>query len=95
MARDPTHVLKDAVGERAGKSIHAEEPQFHAAAILVGVNKTRDLLADLGIDAEFFFEFALEGGDRLFAGLDLSAGKLPLQRKRLIFAALADEQLVI
>src|SRR5262249_42081369 len=47
--------------------------------------------ADRDRDAELFPELAHQGGDRRLAGLDLAAGKLPLQRKRLIRAALRDQ----
>ena len=50
-----------------------------------------DFGTDLRADAKLFLEFALQGLRRVFAGLDFSAGKLPLQRQRLIFRPLAAE----
>ncbi len=46
-------------------------------------------------DADLLMQFADQGRFRPLAGLDLAAGKLPLERHGLIGAALADEDLAI
>ena len=50
-----------------------------------------DFSGRMRIDAEFLTEFAMQGFGGRFAGLDLAAGELPLERMGLIRAAAADE----
>jgi hypothetical protein len=45
------------------------------------------------MNADFFVQLACQSLLRGFSGLNLSAGKLPLQRHRLIWTALADQDL--
>ncbi len=91
--RSPVHGVEDAVGELAGELSYGEELQVDGAAVAVAVADLGDARADGGGDAELFFEFAGEGLFGGFAGLDLAAGKLPLEAHGLVGAALADEDL--
>jgi len=50
-------------------------------------------VADGGVDSEFFLQLAAQGITGLFALLNFSARKFPLQRHRLMAGALADENL--
>src|SRR5258708_37587890 len=52
---------------------------------------TGDLIADLGMNPQFFFQFAPQSIPRLFTFFNLSPGKLPLQRHGLMSRPLADE----
>ena len=69
------------------------KPQLDRAAARVGVPDAEDLVADFRVHAEFFFQLAPERVTRLLAGLDLAAGELPLQGKRLVAGALANQDL--
>ena len=53
----------------------------------------RDLIADLGMDSQFLFQFTPEGIAWLLTFFNFSAWKFPLQRHRLVARALADEYL--
>ena len=50
-------------------------------------------VADFRVHAEFFVQLAPERVARLLALLDLAAGELPLQGKRLVAGALANQDL--
>jgi hypothetical protein len=75
--------------------VDGEELDLDGAAVAVGVPDGRDVGADDGCNAEFLAEFAGQSLFGAFAGLDLAAGELPLERHGLIGAALADEDLAI
>ena len=68
------------------------EQQQQRAAAARGLFVARDLLADDGLDAEFFAQLASESLFGGLAGLDLAAGKLPLQRMAVAGHALANQQ---
>src|SRR3954447_16233986 len=53
-----------------------------------------DLVSDVGVDTELFFEFATQRVTGLFAHFDLSAGEFPFQRFGLVAGALTDKDLV-
>ena len=88
---DPAHLLIDAGLDLAGELMHGKELQIDGAAMAVVVADVRDARANGGADAEFLVQFADECLLGAFAGLDLAAGKLPLQRHRLIRTALTDQ----
>ena len=90
----PEHLLEDGdvVGEFAEIFADAEELDLDGTAVAIGVADRSDVVADGGVDAEFFGEFAGEGFDGGFAGLDFAAGELPLEAHGLVGAALADEE---
>jgi hypothetical protein len=94
-ARGPLHIAEDAVLDLTFMLANNEETQFHHAAVGIFVLDTGQFVADGGVDAEFFFQFAAKGGAGLFAFLNFSAGKLPLERHGLMARSLAHQQLVI
>jgi hypothetical protein len=69
--------------------------EFDSSAAAVVMAHCCDLSADRGADSELFFQFALERRNRLLSFFNLAAGKLPLQRHRLILGALANENSVV
>src|ERR1700680_3625699 len=54
-----------------------------------------DLITDLGMDSQFFFQFPAQGVARLLAIFNFSPREFPLERHGLMPRALADEQLAI
>ena len=71
--------------------MHREELQVDGASMAVVVANVGDAGSDFGGDAELFIELACQRLLRAFAGLDLAAGKLPLQGHGLVGPALADQ----
>lgn len=71
---------------------HMEEQQG-CRALRTGVTEfvRVQLRAYFGFNGEFFAQFPLQGGARLFARLHLAAWKLPLERMFAARLALADE----
>jgi len=90
---DPLDLLEDAVFDLAGELFDGEELEIDGAAVAVVVADVGDPGADLSGDTELLIELAGEGLLGTFAGLDLAAGKLPLQGHGLVGAPLADEHL--
>ena len=88
---DPFELVEDFVLEFAFERRHGEELQVNGASVAVVVPDVGNPGPDLCADAQFFLEFASEGLFRAFALLDFAAGKLPLQRHRLVGTALADQ----
>ncbi len=74
--------------------MNGEEVQVDRVAVQVGVQDAGDFRANLGADAEFFFEFAAQGLGRGLSGLDLAAGEFPLERESLVLGTLAAEDFV-
>jgi hypothetical protein len=91
---DPANVFEDLIFNLALELVDRKELQVYRTAVSIVVPDTGDALADFGGDAELFIEFAGQGFFRTLAGLDLAAGKLPLQGHRLVWAALADQDLI-
>src|SRR5689334_2645680 len=83
--------MEDVVFEFAFERGHGEELEVDGTAVAVVVAGVGYARTDGGANPQFFLKFAREGLLGGFAGLDLSAGNLPLQRHWLIGAALADE----
>ena len=83
--------MEDLVFELAFEGGDGEKLQVDGAAVAVVMADVGDARADFCVDSEFFLEFASKGLFRAFAMLDFAAGKLPLQRHRLIGASLADQ----
>ena len=61
----------------------------------MGVHQSIPDPPDPDAHADLLGELARERGDRRLAGFDLAAGKLPLQRQRLVGATLRDQHLRI
>ena len=95
--RAPKHLLEDGdvVGEFAAIFADAEELDLDGATVAIGVADGGDAVADGGVDAELFREFASECFDGGFAGLDFAAGELPLETHGLVGTALADEEFAV
>jgi hypothetical protein len=93
----PEHLFEDGdvVGEFAAEFLDKKEFDFDGAAVAVGVVDGGNAIADGGIDAEFFGEFAGEGLDGGFAGLDFAAREFPFEAHGLVGSALADEEFAI
>lgn len=90
-SRLPTDLLEDAVFEFALESLNVEEVQFDSTTGLVCVPDDRNAATNVGANSQFFIQFTHQGGRELLTRFDLSSGKLPLQRKRLISASLTDQ----
>jgi hypothetical protein len=88
---DPLQLVEDFVLQLALEGWHGEELQIDCSTMAVVVADTGYALSDLCVDAQFFIEFASEGLFGAFTLLNFAAGKLPLQRHRLVGAALADQ----
>jgi hypothetical protein len=76
--RGPLDVAKDAVLDFSLIFAHNEEAEFDHAAVWVLVLNASDLVSDGGQDSEFFFQFSMQSGTRLFSLFNLSPGELPL-----------------
>src|SRR5271165_5882559 len=68
-----------------------KEMQLHCIPVHVVVLELRNFGTNVSANPELLVEFALQSLWCFFSRLNLSAGKLPLQRQRLIFRALAAE----
>jgi hypothetical protein len=91
----PLQVAEDAVLDFAVEFMDHVKSQFHGAAILVFMLNASDLVADCGVNTQFFVEFAAEGIAGLFSGFYFSTRKFPLERHGLVARALAHEDLAI
>ena len=65
--------------------------QIDGAAVTIVVANVGNARPNFCVNPQLFLEFASKGLFRTFALFDLAAGKLPLQRHRLIGTALADQ----
>jgi len=72
--------------------MHGEELQVDRAPMPVIMANARDQGADGSLYAELFVEFTRQSLFRALAGLNLAAGKFPLERHGLIGASLADKK---
>ena len=87
----PADFLVDVVDDFPGELVNGEELEIDGAAMAVVVADVGDMGADNGGYAEFLVEFSGQGLLGAFAGLDFTAGKLPLRGHGLVGAALPDE----
>jgi hypothetical protein len=85
------------VGVRFGRigREHGDERVECDGALRVGVEARIEGGGDPDGAAEFFADFAMEGGGGVFAGLDFAAGEFPFQREVFAGGALGDEDVVI
>jgi len=90
----PAEVVEDAVGELALEGVDGEELEIDGASVAVVVTDMSDEGTDVGADAEFLVELAMEGFFGRFAGFDFAAGELPFEAHGLIGTALTDEDFV-
>lgn len=61
----------------------------------VGVGVRGERAGDVDSDAEFFDEFAVEGGFRGFAGFDFAAGEFPFSAEVFVRGALGHEDMAV
>jgi len=90
---DPANLLIDVVDDFARELVHREELQIDSAAVTVVMADSGDARANGGGYAELLVQLAGKGLLGTFTGLDLAAGKLPLQRHGLFRTALTDQHL--
>lgn len=88
---DPADVVEDVIDDFALKGANGKELEVYCSPVAVGVMNTGDKGTDLGADSQFLVELASESLLGSFAGLDFTAGELPLEGHGLVDAALADE----
>ena len=77
--RHPANFAKNAVFNFALVPAHFKEAEFDRTAARVFMTNAGDLITDLGLDSQFFFQFAAQSIARLFAFFDLAAGEFPLE----------------
>ena len=87
----PADGVEDVVVQLTGEVVYHEELKVDGGAVAIAMADLRNPAADDGMDAEFLLELTGEGLLGGLAGLDLAAGKLPLEAHRLVWTALADE----
>ncbi len=87
----PAEIAEDAIFDLAVEGVDGEKLNVHRAAVSIVVSNVSDQRADDGLDAQLLIQLSSQGCFGSFAGLDLSAGKLPLEGHGLLRAALADE----
>src|SRR5438067_11910471 len=71
------------------------EMQFDRTAAAVLMANARDFRTNRRIDSKFFVKFTNQSINRIFTWLELASGKFSLQRHRLIFGALANQELAL
>src|SRR5262249_37354312 len=95
------HVIAEARRLDEREVAHLDRPRCHAGLAAVDQHQEMEFgiameqhvedRPDGDLDAELFLYFAAQGFVGRFAGLDLAAGKLPVERHRLVFATLGEQ----
>src|SRR5438093_2089168 len=91
--RRPQHLMKNQVGRLALEFLHPEENQPDRILAGISVLVARDFPPASAGNPELLFEFTPERLLRCFARLDFPAGKLPLERMRLLRHPAANQDL--
>jgi hypothetical protein len=92
---DPLDLVKDLVLDLAFESMDGVELEVYGAAVTVVVADAGDAYPDGGGDTQFLVKLTAKRLFRTLAGLNLAAGKLPLESHRLVRPPLANEHLAI
>src|SRR5215470_12609959 len=82
---DPTHVMENAVFQLPLKFIDTIKVQLDGVPVAIRVTNDRNSRSDRGRDAQLFIQLTLQRRPQLFPRLDLTAGKFPLERHKLVF----------
>src|ERR1035441_5920141 len=93
LCRLPAHLVEYQVDWLALEFGDAEKKEPDGIAARIGVLVVRDLRAGGAPDSQFLFQFAVEGLGGRFALFHFAAGKLPLERVRLVRLAPPDQDL--
>jgi hypothetical protein len=88
---DPLKLLENAILKLPSELMHGKELQIHSAAMTIVVANVSDLRTNFSLNPKLFVQLPCEGLFGAFASLNLSTRELPLQRHRLVGAALADQ----
>jgi hypothetical protein len=87
----PHNLLEGLITQCSCVARHLEKDEADLETVGVGILKSADLRADLGVNGKLFLEFPAQASPDIFSGFDLPTGKFPLEWKGPIALALADE----
>ena len=87
----PPELLKDTIARLPRELRHGMEDQQNCCLAGIAELIALHLGTDPRAKRQFFFELSAQRLWRAFAGLDLAAGKLPLERMRLVWFPAANQ----